>query len=123
MSVKSTENSSILPILRKRRNLKTSNFRGFAGYWNPYFISFDDDCGLELMHNDIIPPNKNDVEKQNIGLIHLAISVGSEDGVNSKTEELRTAGYKVTSEPRWTGDGYYESCILDPENNIIEVTI
>jgi lactoylglutathione lyase len=32
-------------------------------------------------------------------------------------------GYKVIGEPRTTGDGYYESVIPDPENNIIEITI
>lgn len=26
------------------------------------------------------------------------------------------------SGPRTTGDGYYESCILDPEGNQIEIT-
>ena len=36
---------------------------------------------------------------------------------------LRDAGYKVTSGPRTTGDGYYESCILGPEGIQIEVTI
>ena len=31
-------------------------------------------------------------------------------------------GYPVISGPRVTGDGYYESCILDPEGNRIEIT-
>jgi len=33
------------------------------------------------------------------------------------------AGYQVTSGPRTTGDGYYESCILGPEGIQIEITI
>ncbi|MGL4368252.1 MAG: VOC family protein, partial [Spirochaetota bacterium] len=32
------------------------------------------------------------------------------------------AGCAVTSAPRRTGDGYYESCILDPEGNTVEIT-
>ncbi len=32
-------------------------------------------------------------------------------------------GYAVISGPRTTGDGYYESCILDLENNQIEITV
>jgi lactoylglutathione lyase len=33
------------------------------------------------------------------------------------------AGYEGISGPRTTGDGYYESCILDGEGNQIEMTI
>ncbi len=38
------------------------------------------------------------------------------------TERIKNEGYKVISAPRTTGDGYYESCILDPEGNQIEIT-
>lgn len=38
---------------------------------------------------------------------------------NYLTETIRNAGYFVVSEPRYTGDGYYESCILDPDENRI----
>jgi len=48
--------------------------------------------------------------------------VGSKESVDAKTEELRGAGYPVTSGPRTTGDGYYESCILGPEGIQIEIT-
>jgi lactoylglutathione lyase len=93
--------------------------KGFSSY----FLNFDNSCGLELMHNDSIPENSNDREKQYTGLIHLAISAGSKENVDSKTEELTAAGYELLSGPRWTGDGYYESCIYDPEGNRIEITI
>jgi lactoylglutathione lyase len=93
--------------------------KGFSSY----FLNFNNSCGLELMHNDSIPENSNDRKKQYTGLIHLAISVGSKENVDSKTEELTEAGYELLSGPRWTGDGYYESCIYDPEGNRIEITI
>ena len=38
------------------------------------------------------------------------------------TEIIKNDGYEVISGPRTTGDGYYESCILDPEENQIEIT-
>ena len=38
------------------------------------------------------------------------------------TEKIKDDGYEVISGPRTTGDGYYESCILDPEGNQIEIT-
>jgi len=60
---------------------------------------------------------------QMTGITHFAISVGSKELVNQLTERLRSDGYIIYGEPRTTGDGYYESVILDPEGNLIEITI
>ena len=57
------------------------------------------------------------------GYIHLAFSLGSREAVDALTERLRQNGYPVLSGPRVTGDGYYESCVLDPEENQIELTV
>lgn len=73
------------------------------------------------MQMPIIPCNCNDTISQYIGLIHMAISVGSIEKVNQLTTTLRNGGYMVVSEPRYTGDGYYESCILDTDGNRIEI--
>ena len=82
------------------------------------FLSFENGCRLELMHRpDVTDQNKN-YEKQNLGLIHFAISVGSKEKVDSLTNQLRNDGFKIVSEPRTTGDGYYESVVLDAENNM-----
>jgi lactoylglutathione lyase len=97
-------------------------------YFNPkknfssYFLSFEGECRLEIMQMPNIPENKNDVYQQYMGLIHFAISVGSKERVDTLTEQLRKDGYEIVGEPRTTGDGYYESVILDPENNRIEIT-
>lgn len=86
-----------------------------------YFLSFDSGTKLEIM----IRPGLNNDTKNPIrcGYIHLAISVGSKEKVNDLTDLLRNDGYTVISSPRTTGDGCYESCILGPENNLIEITI
>ena len=57
---------------------------------------------------------KNKDLKEN-GFIHLAFSTGSKDGVDTLTERLKNDGFEIISGPRTTGDGYYESCILDLE--------
>jgi lactoylglutathione lyase len=98
-------------------------------YHNPtknfssYFLSFkNSNVSIELMHRpDIIEP----IGKKGItnGLSHFAISVGSKELVNSLTEKLRAANFTIESEPRTTGDGYYESVVLDTEGNLIEITI
>ena len=54
-------------------------------------------------------------------MAHLAFKVGSKEKVNELTEIFRKDGYKIIGEPRATGDGYYESVILDPEGNRIEL--
>jgi lactoylglutathione lyase len=88
-----------------------------------YFLSFETGARLELMKMSSIPPTLNDCYAQFSGLIHFAVSVGSEEQVNSLTEKFRKDGYQIMDGPRWTGDGYYESVVLDPEKNRIEITI
>lgn len=88
-----------------------------------YFLSFESGTRLEIMQMEAIPNNKNSYQEQYTGIIHLAFSTGSKENVDLLTNLLRTDGYKVIGEPRHTGDGYYESCILDPDNNRIEITI
>ena len=69
-----------------------------------------------------VADNQNNGFDQLIGLTHLAFSVGSERAVNMLTERLRADGLTVVGEARRTGDGYYESVVLDPEGNQLEVT-
>jgi lactoylglutathione lyase len=88
-----------------------------------YFLSFGTGARLELMQMPGIPESKDNIHEQFTGLIHFAISVGSKQQVDLLTESLRTDGYEVVDEPRTTGDGYYESVVLDPEGNRIEITV
>ena len=97
------------------------------GYCNPetnfrsYFLSFDDGSRLELMSK----PKMSDPPKNlaRTGYVHIAFRVGSREKVDELTAALQADGYEVVSGPRTTGDGYYESCILDAEQNQIEITI
>ena len=98
-------------------------------YYNPqkefqsYFLSFESGARIELMHKPDIPKNVNDtVEKQHLGIIHLAFGVESMSEVDEKAAELQKDGYKLISGPRKTGDGYYEFETLDPDNNRLEIT-
>lgn len=59
---------------------------------------------------------------EHVGLIYFAMSIGSELEVDALTERLRYDGYKVIGEPKTTGDGYYESVVLDPKGKRIEIT-
>lgn len=94
----------------------TNAKRGFTSY----FLSTGNGARIELMHKDGIPAPTCRGEWQ--GLAHIAFSTGSRETVNELTERLRRDGYTVLSEPRTTGDGYYESVVTDPEGNLIEIT-
>jgi lactoylglutathione lyase len=91
-------------------NLKT----GFSSY----FIRFDEGVALELM-------NRPDVCKaggETLGYAHVAFALEGRSDVDVLTGELCSRGFTVVSGPRTTGDGCYESCILDPEGNKVEIT-
>ena len=98
-----------------------------AGYHNEstgfrsYFISFEDNTRLEIMTK----PGLTEVgsKEMRMGYVHVAFRVGSKERVDEFTAQLRDAGYEVKSGPRTTGDGYYESCIVAIEGNLIELTV
>lgn len=85
-----------------------------------YFLSFDNGARLEIMNR----PDMKDLQKNAVrtGYIHIAFSLGSKEAVDNLTQRMKNDGYEIISKPRTTGDGYYESCILDFEENIIEIT-
>ncbi|HYF67376.1 MAG TPA: VOC family protein [Ohtaekwangia sp.] len=117
--------------LERLKTFYQTYFHVSAGekYTNPvkkftsYFLNFESGCRLEIMQMPGINPHDQDSLKQFIGLTHFAISVGSMDRVNELTEQFRKDGIIVASEPRRTGDGYYESVVLDPDGNQLEITI
>lgn len=84
-----------------------------------YFLSFADGARLELMTR---PGLADAAEGLRVGWAHLAFSTGSRAQVDELTARLRADGYPVVSGPRVTGDGYYESCVLDPDGNTVEIT-
>lgn len=94
-----------------------------AKAFGSYFVTFASGARLELMFRPDIPPGANDVERQAHGLIHLAFSVGSREAVDQLTNRLCVDGYRLLDGPRTTGDGCYESCVLDPEENRVEITV
>tara|TARA_R110000765_G_scaffold73247_3_gene143180 strand:+ start:91 stop:477 length:387 start_codon:yes stop_codon:yes gene_type:complete len=116
--------------LEMMRTFYERYFNALSGekYYNPtkefssYFLRFTDGARLEIMHKPSIGKSSN-IDTIRTGFIHFAMSVGSKEKVNSLTDELRADGYTITGEPRTTGDGYYESVVLDPEGNQIEITI
>lgn len=88
--------------------------------FSSYFLSFKNGARIELMHR---PDISELLHKNHFGFAHMAISVGNKDKVDKLTKSIENNGYKIIGYPRTTGDGYYESVILDPEENQIEITV
>ena len=103
------------------RAVSNSGYHNARTGFRSYFLTFEDGARLEIMNRSECSGEEKNPYRY--GFAHIAFSVGSRDKVDSMTEQLRLAGFKVTSGPRVTGDGYYESCILDFEGNTIEITV
>ena len=86
--------------------------------FSSYFITFEGGARLELIKRTDITEGR---AGETLGIAHFAVDAGSREKVDRITEILENDGHKVLNKPRVTGDGYYESVVLDPENNIIEI--
>ncbi len=93
------------------------NEEGFSSY----FLTFDTGARLEIMAHTSL--EHREVKERVNGFSHLAFSIGSKEEVLRLTQEIVKDGYKLLSSPRETGDGYFESCVADPEGNRIEITV
>lgn len=112
--------------LEELREFYIRYFNGTSNekYINPkkgfesYFIYFDDGSALELMSRTDV--QNTPIEENKLGLTHFALSFQSKEDVLRTTEQLRSDGYTIAGEPRTSGDGYFESVILDPDGNRVE---
>jgi lactoylglutathione lyase len=113
--------------LERTKEFYCSYFHAKASekYHNPikqftsYFLSFESGGRIEIMHK---PGIESAFPSISLGWTHIAISVGSREQVDILTNQFRKDGYTIADNPRVTGDGFYESVILDPEGNQIEIT-
>jgi lactoylglutathione lyase len=98
-------------------------YRNAAKGFESVFLSFSDGARLEFMKTTTLSPVAIAAGAQRMGLTHFAMSVGSEQRVDALTQRLKDDGFSVLDGPRRTGDGYYESVVLDPDGNRIEITV
>lgn len=89
-------------------------------HFKSYFLSFEGEMRLEIMTR---PDIADRLPQDDFGYAHLAMSVGSQTAVDTLTARLAHDGYEVVGQARTTGDGYYESVVLDPDGNKVEVTV
>jgi lactoylglutathione lyase len=99
--------------------ISSPKYRNEKKEFESYFLSFANATRIEIMSiPQLTHPGENQLR---VGVSHIAFGVGSRENVELLTQKIKDAGYPVLSEPRMTGDGYYESVISDPDNNRIEI--
>ncbi len=112
--------------LEESRVFYETYFGGTSGekYINPakgfesYFVRFGDGTALEIMRSTAVTDRPDRVYT---GWCHVAFDAKDRLEVEKLTERLRADGYRIVSEPRVTGDGYYESVVADPDGNPVEI--
>ena len=101
---------------RGGRLYESATRRGFTSY----FLTFPTGSArLKLMS---LPGLAGRADVPAVGYVHLAVSVGSESAVEALTAQMRADGIRVRSEPRQTGDSYFEAVVEDPDGNSVEIT-
>ena len=93
--------------------------KGFSSY----FLSFDTGARLELMQMDSVAESGTSAGENVYGITHLAFSVGSKERVDQMTDQFSKDQFEILDGPRTTGDGSYESVVLDPEGNRLEICV
>jgi lactoylglutathione lyase len=85
------------------------------------FLTLGAGPSIEVMEGPwLAPPDGLGVERA--GYAHIALSVGSALAVDDLAARAERQGLLVSG-ARWTGDGFYEAVIRDPDGNLIELTI
>ncbi len=115
--------------LEAQKTFYETYFSARAGqkYTNPnthfesYFLTFASGARLELMQAPDVKSAQ--ATARVVGYAHMAFSVGSKEQVDLLTGRLEAGGIRIVGRPRTTGDGYYESVVLDPDGNQIEITV
>ncbi len=83
------------------------------------FVSLAAGSTLEIMRVPTLLPAQ--AQEERVGWAHIALSLGDERQVDRLALRAQQEGI-LLSAPRWTGDGFYEAVIRDPDGNAIEIT-
>jgi lactoylglutathione lyase len=91
-----------------------------AGAGRAVFLDF---CGVGL---ELIEPPAgvgSPTRRKGPGWAYIAFGLGSADAVDRLTTRLAAKGYPVIELPHRNSEGCYQSAVLDPDGNRVELTV
>lgn len=97
-------------------------FTDSVGSFASYFITFHGGAALELMQKTGVSPKAYPAMTPVNGLTHITFEAASPQEVDAITARLQDDGFRFEKPVQMTSDGFYESAVFDPENNIVEMT-
>jgi catechol 2,3-dioxygenase-like lactoylglutathione lyase family enzyme len=93
-------------------------FRHQAGDFKCVFIEICSSITIELMTHSNLSINGI---HESVGFAHFSIEVGSQEEVNRLTDYFIANRVPLQKAKELYDDGFYESAVLDPDGNIIEI--
>ena len=98
----------------------TDKYENFQTGYAYCYLKFDEGSRISLVSgsNMVERPKQENLK----GLNRFAIAVESKEEVQAITDQIAKDGYQVVNGFRRSGYGEYESRILDPEGNELEIT-
>lgn len=98
----------------------TDKYENFQTGYTYCYLKFDEGSRISLVSgSDMVDRPKQENLK---GLNRFAIAVDSKEEVQAITDQIAKDGYQIVNGFRMNGYGEYESRILDPEGNELEIT-
>lgn len=89
-----------------------------------YFIRYENGTMLEMEQNLEADENPRKTKGDQTGFAHLSFRMNSREEVIALTKKIEDDGYTVVEQPTDYGcKEFFESCILDPDGNYIEIGI
>lgn len=95
----------------------------FGEHFESYFLSFDNDCRLELMQMARIPAGDAAGGNETLGMTHFSFAMESRQELDALAARIEADGHRLIGKPHTTGDGFYEACVLDPDGNRVEFAV
>ncbi len=86
--------------------------------WRIWVLEFDKGSHLEIIST---PGYVQRPPERTSGYGHIALNAGGHEEIDFLTERLADDGYSIVSTPHITSEGHYESCVMDPDGNWIEL--
>lgn len=104
-------------------NEKYSSTEDWGELFESYLLAFDAGSRMEIMQLGRIPEGDSAGGKETLGLTHIAFVMSNREALDSLAARFKADGYTLTTDPHQVSDGWYETFVLDPDGNRVEISV